>query len=150
MKYLISMFVIGVCVCAVQAESLAPAKFTRTGHVTDGLDMVKRRVEDKSAVLIDVREQEEWDRGHLDRAVLVPSSLVRAGELPVDLKKSLPMDKPIYCHCKSGGRVLIVSKLLRAEGYDIRPLKAGYEQLLKEGFAKATAGDQDNTADDSE
>ena len=43
---------------------------------------------------------------------------------------NLPKDKPVYCHCRSGGRVLQVSKLLRAKGYDIRPLKAGYEQLL--------------------
>ena len=53
------------------------------------------------------------------------------------MKKSLSKDKPVYVHCAAGGRVLTVSKILRQQGYDIRPLKLGYQSLLKRGFEKA-------------
>ena len=49
----------------------------------------------------------------------------------------LPMDKIIYCHCRSGGRVLMATRILEKLGYDIRPLKAGYSELLMGGFRAA-------------
>ena len=49
----------------------------------------------------------------------------------------LPMDKIIYCHCRSGGRVLMATSILEKLGYDIRPLKAGYSELLMGGFRAA-------------
>ncbi|MEQ9409372.1 MAG: rhodanese-like domain-containing protein [Fuerstiella sp.] len=114
-----------------------PPRFTAQGHSLDSLDVVKNLVQKKQAVLIDVREQREWDAGHLKAAKLVPLSAVKADQLTADMQKYLPMDKPIYCHCASGGRVLIVAELLQAKGYDVRPLRPGYEKLLAEGFQKA-------------
>ena len=119
-------------------DKIGPAKFTSEGHTTDSLSTVKERIKQKKAVLIDVREKSEWNAGHLKAAKLVPMSVVKTGKLSTEIKKNLPKDKPIYCHCRSGRRVLTVSKLLRAQGYDVRPLKAGYSKLLTEGFAKAT------------
>ena len=113
------------------------AKFTEAGHTVDTLGTVKKRITAKEAVLIDVRERDEWDAGHLKQAKLVPMSVVKADQLTEKMKKSLPKDKPIYCHCRSGNRVLKVSKLLRAQGYDVRPLKAGYADLVKAGFEGA-------------
>ena len=37
----------------------------------------------------------------------------------------------------SGARSLIAQELLKKEGYDVRSLKQGYEDLLKAGFEKA-------------
>ena len=102
------------------------------------VDDIKARL-DKGDVfhLVDVREDREWDAGHLRAAKFVPMSRVKSAQLTSEMKKHLPKDKPIYCHCRSGGRVLTVSKLLRAQGYDIRPLKDGYKNLLEAGFEKA-------------
>lgn len=122
-----------------EEEKINPPKFTPAGHITDSLETVKKRVKEKRAVLLDVREQNEWDAGHLKHAKLVPLSKIRADSLTKEEKKNLPKDKPIYCHCRSGGRVLSVAKILRAKGYDIRPLKAGYSKLIAEGFEKAPA-----------
>ncbi len=127
---------------AVEAKTAAkpsvpPAKFTDAGHTVDGLDVVKKLVDNKAAVLLDVREQDEWDEGHLKAANLVPLSAVKSKNLTGAMKKHLPKDKPVYVHCKSGARVLIVAEILQAEGYDIRPLRAGYSKLLQEGFEKA-------------
>jgi phage shock protein E len=111
--------------------------FTKAGHTTDSVVMVKKQLIANKAVLLDVREESEWKNGHLKDAQLLPLSIIREGRLTADQKKLLPKDKPVYCHCASGGRVLTVSKILRAKGYDIRPLKAGFVDLVKNGFKEA-------------
>jgi len=102
-------------------------------HTKDSLEVIQKRIKEKKAILIDVREQREWDAGHLKKAQLVPLSKLQAGVK----EKMLPKDKIIYCHCRSGGRVLIATSILKPLGYDIRPLKQGYRQLLGAGFEKA-------------
>lgn len=135
--YLLPSILAGsVCAMADGNPSDEPT-FTPAGHTTDSLDTVKDRVKAKKAVLLDVREKTEWEAGHLKVAKLVPLSAVKSQQLTAEMKKNLPKDKPIYCHCRSGGRVLQVSELLRAQGYDIRPLRAGYSKLLDAGFEKA-------------
>lgn len=124
--------------------ALAPAG-DDSPHTQDALSVVQQRVEKKEAVLIDVREQKEWDAGHLKQARLLPLSALT--KKPRDekftiaaLKKSLPTDKPIYLHCKVGGRSVAVADALRRElgpEYDFRPLKAGYEELVEAGFEPA-------------
>jgi rhodanese-related sulfurtransferase/ubiquinone/menaquinone biosynthesis C-methylase UbiE len=107
-------------------------------HTSDSLVMVQKRLADQTAVLIDVREKNEWDAGHLPQAKLIPLSQLRnrAGqsEYGKELAKILPQERIIYCHCRSGGRVLIAGPILKKMGYDVRPLKAGYADLLKAGF----------------
>ena len=114
---------------------------TATGHTQDSLDAVRELLADKTAMLIDVRERDEWDAGHLKAAELLPLSTLRTGaarqNLAAKLAKGLPKDKIIYCHCRSGGRVLVATKILEKLNYDVRPLKAGYFDLIKSGFAKA-------------
>ena len=51
--------------------------------------------------------------------------------------KQLPKDKVIYCHCRAGGRALLAADILKKLGYDVRPMKEGYEDLLKAGFIKS-------------
>jgi rhodanese-related sulfurtransferase len=51
--------------------------------------------------------------------------------------KDVNKDKILYLHCRSGRRVLKAAELLKAMGYDARPLKWGYEALLDEGFTRA-------------
>jgi len=106
-------------------------------HTKDTPADVKKAVEDKKAVLIDVREQKEWDEGHLKIAGLLALSDIKKGVPDEELAKKLPKGKIVYLHCKSGGRCLTAAELLQKKGYDVRPLKQGYEELLKEGFEKA-------------
>ena len=111
----------------------APPPQPKPEHTQDTLEMVKNNLELKKAILLDVREQEEWDEGHLAPARLVPLSKVQEGLKP----DALPRDKIIYLHCRSGGRALTAQELLKKEGYDVRALKQGYRDLLKAGFEKA-------------
>ena len=88
-------------------------------------------------MLIDVREKTEWDKGHLKDAKLLPLSALKADPLPKDLVQLLPKDKIIYAHCAAGVRCVSAAEILRKAGYDVRPLKDGYNSLLKKGFPKA-------------
>ena len=120
-----------------QSEAPGGATFTAKGHTTDSLAEVKEKVGGQQAVLIDVREQGEWDSGHLADATLIPMSQFNADGLTDELKQQLPTDKPIYLHCAAGGRVLKVAEILKPAGYDVRPLQAGYSELVEQGFPKA-------------
>jgi rhodanese-related sulfurtransferase len=106
-------------------------------HTKDSLDVIKENVKAGKALVIDVREQNEWDAGHLKGAILVPQSKLKdAAQLP-ELLKLLPKDKIIYTHCRAGGRALVCGDILKKQGYDVRPLKPGYDDLIKAGFEKA-------------
>jgi phage shock protein E len=106
-------------------------------HTKDSLEQVKKAMADKKAVLFDVREKGEWDKGHLKDAKLLPLSSLKEESLPKEPQALLPKDKVVYLHCAAGGRCLTAAEILRKKGYDVRPLKDGYKDLLKQGFPKA-------------
>jgi rhodanese-related sulfurtransferase len=100
-------------------------------HTKDSLDTVKKALAAKKALLIDVREKSEWDQGHLKDAKLLPLSALKGKAADLEV---LAKDKAVYLHCRSGGRCLQAAEILRKLGYDARPLKQGYQELLKSGF----------------
>ncbi len=115
------------------------------GYTEVPLDKVKASVHAKKAILVDVRERREWDRGHIEGAVLVPlSKLVKweeGGMADADRKelaKVLPKGSIVYCHCARGGRALSSADVLRRLGYEARPLRQGYSALIEAGFPKAS------------
>jgi phage shock protein E len=124
-----SRFVWGAAaVCVVSAAAGAAE------HTTDTLESVKKAVAGGKAVLVDVREEAEWKDGHLKDARHIALSDLRAGVPLEKLKKTVPPGSTVYLHCASGKRCLAAADLLKKHGYDVRPLKDGYESLLKNGF----------------
>jgi phage shock protein E len=103
----------------------------------DSLELVQRRLAEKKAVLLDVREKDEWESGRLRDALHLPVSSLEKGVAKEKLEKLLPADKPIYIHCVSGRRALKSAGILKKRGYDVRPLEAGYDDLLEAGFPGA-------------
>lgn len=121
-------------VSALVAQSLAQEK---EKHTTDSLETVKKNIADGKAVLIDVREQAEWDLGHLKSAKLIEMSRLSDPDKQKEVaEKELDKSKIIYTHCKAGGRCLRVAEILKKFGYEVRALKPGYEDLVKAGFEK--------------
>ena len=106
-------------------------------HTKDSLDTVKKNVAARKAVLIDVREKGEWDAGHLRDAKLLPLSDIPENASSKFLENQFPKGTIIYLHCAAGGRCLQAADQLMKSGYDIRPLREGYQTLLKNGFPKA-------------
>jgi rhodanese-related sulfurtransferase len=122
---------------AVIAAAAGPA--LAGGHTKDPLPSVQQALASGQAVLVDVREPSEWSAGHIQGARLVPLSALERGVDPAQLAQVLPKEKIIYCHCLVGGRCLEAAAILRPMGYDVRPLKPGYEALVQAGFP-ATVG----------
>lgn len=106
-------------------------------HTKDTPEMVKKAVADGKAVLLDVREKSEWDEGHLKDAKHLPLSSLKGEPKAEEVLRVAPKDKVVYCHCRSGVRSLQAADLLKKLGYDVRPLKPGFADLLKAGFAPA-------------
>ena len=124
-----ALFAVWICVSAVVVGAAEPTK--------DSLEDVKKNLEGKKAVLVDVRESDEWQSGHLAVAQFLPLSQLREGISDEELEKRLPKKKVIYTHCASGFRSCTAADVLGELGYEVRPLKPGYEDLLKAGFRKA-------------
>lgn len=120
---------------------MVATNLTAAEHTKESLEQIKSNVAEKKGVIIDVREKREWDAGHLADAKLLPLSKLAQGEgskeLAEQVAKDLPKGKIIYCHCKAGGRALTACDILTDLGYDVRPLKAGYVDLIEAGFPKA-------------
>ena len=72
---------------------------------------LKKRIEDGSAVLIDVREPHEHAREHIEGARLVPLSRFNAEDFG-DVR-----DKTAVFHCQSGGRTSANAQLLTSKGF---------------------------------
>jgi rhodanese-related sulfurtransferase len=119
----------------VAAAAAGPA--AAAGHTKDPLPAVQQAVAGGQAVIIDVREPDEWAQGHIAGARLVPLSTLEQALDPARLAALLPKDKIIYCHCLMGGRCLEAAAILGPLGYDVRPLKQGYPQLIQAGFPAA-------------
>jgi rhodanese-related sulfurtransferase len=71
----------------------------------------KRRQTADGALLIDVREPDEWQSGHAPGARLIP-----LGSLPTRLA-DLPRDTEVLLICRSGNRSGQAQRRLRALGY---------------------------------
>lgn len=119
-----------VLMVLVAAATLSAEEVT---HSTDSIETVKKTLDDGKAVLVDVREQEEWDIAHVKGATLIIGSTVKAD--PKKAAAALPKDKPIYVHCQSGGRALRCAKEWKALGYDVRPITFNVSAFEKAGFA---------------
>lgn len=72
-------------------------------------------------VVLDVREQHEWDAGHIDGAVHIPMSQLqnRVGELD-------PATHTVVV-CHMGGRSARVTSWLHEQGHDVVNLAGGME-----------------------
>lgn len=103
----------------------------------DSLQTVKKNVSEEKAVLVDVRGQSEWDEGHIEDSVFLPISELKKGVKKEQLAKVLPEEQIIYTFCVVGQRALAAGNILEDFGYEVRPLKPGYKELVRAGFKKA-------------
>ncbi len=70
-------------------------------------------------VFLDVREDDEWQAGHIDGALHIPM-----GELAAR-QDELPQDRTIVAVCRTGRRSAAVTEALVRAGYDARNLIGG-------------------------
>ena len=75
--------------------------------VTDARDLVE-----KDAFIMDVRERDMYEKGHLINSVNIPMSEFR------ERLDEIPKDRPIYVHCRSAQNSYYVIRALQQLGYD--------------------------------
>jgi rhodanese-related sulfurtransferase len=90
-----------------------------------------------SYVLLDVREQTEWDAGHIEQAVHIPM-----GELNARVDE-IPSDRPIVVVCRSGNRSQAVTDALNRAGWTAHNLEGGMYAWQSAGldFVATDGGD---------
>lgn len=70
-------------------------------------------------VLLDVREDDEWDKGHAPGALHIPLVDVPARLDDIDI------DADIFVICRNGGRSRVASEYLVSLGYEVTNVNGG-------------------------
>ena len=85
------------------------------------------------AIMIDVREQDEWDAARIDGTVFAPLSQMPQAWEALDL----PSDKTVIVQCKSGGRSGRVCEFVgpsAKEGQPVVNLEGGILAWAQAGY----------------
>ena len=103
-------------------------KQIREVTVQEVADAIKNR---NDFVLLDVREKDEWDEGHLPGAVFLPR-----GFLEVKVEKTITdKDTPVIIYCAGGTRSALATKSLQDLGYtDVVSMAGGYGEWKNNGL----------------
>lgn len=94
----------------------------------------KRRI-DAGALLLDVREDDEWGAGHVAGAVWIPLREVQTR------RAELAVDEEIVVVCRSGGRSAKVTAALLAWGHDAVNMSGGLQAWVAAGLPIVTDDD---------
>jgi molybdopterin/thiamine biosynthesis adenylyltransferase/rhodanese-related sulfurtransferase len=86
---------------------------------------------DVQPALLDVREQDEWDEGHIPGAVHIPR-----GNLESRVETALPdRERPVLVYCAGGSRSAFAAKTLEELGYEtVWSLTGGFTDWKRNGF----------------
>jgi rhodanese-related sulfurtransferase len=83
---------------------------------------------ESGALLLDVRQPDEWEAGHAPAATFVPLA-----ELPTRTDE-LPRDRRIVAVCRSGARSGRATEFLTAQGFDVVNLAGGMQAWAAAGL----------------
>ncbi|WIY03354.1 adenylyltransferase/sulfurtransferase MoeZ [Amycolatopsis mongoliensis] len=96
--------------CGVVSDEAASAA---SGSTITPAELKAKFDSGENFVLIDVREQHEYEIVNIKGATLIPKDRILSGEALAEL----PQDKPIVLHCKSGARSAEALAALHAAGF---------------------------------
>lgn len=93
-----------------------------------------RRMADEGALLLDVREAEEWVAGHAPDATHIPMSTLS------DRASEIPQDRVVVCVCRVGGRSAAVTDALAQAGWETVNMAGGMQAWAAAGLPVVTDG----------
>lgn len=96
----------------------APTTNTR-GVEEISISWVKSNHPSDKFLLVDCREQHEWDAGHIEGATFIPLSNFHA------LSQNLSNDKAVVVYCRSGMRSMSATKILAERGIPAASMTGG-------------------------
>src|SRR6267378_5912268 len=87
-----------------------------------------------NAVIIDVRDKDEWDEGHIAGAINMSR-----GTIELDIEEKVPdPNAMIICHCGGGGRSALAAESLQKMGYkNVRNMAGGFKAWKADGLPTA-------------
>ncbi len=109
--------------------NLLKSLFGNDGTTLSATDAKARMEQGERLVILDVRQPDEFQNGHISGAKLIP-----LGELNKRLKE-LPTDKDILCVCASGSRSSVATRHLLGAGYKAFNMRGGMAGWRLAGFA---------------
>jgi rhodanese-related sulfurtransferase len=89
---------------------------------------------DNGAVLIDVREPQEWQAGHAQGARHIPLAQLDQRQ------RELPTGRPIITVCRSGARSAHAASLLAEQGLEVSNLRGGMRAWVAGGLPLVAKG----------
>ncbi len=89
---------------------------------------------DAGAILVDVREPQEWAAGHVEGARHLP--LAQLGQR----QRELPVGRPVITVCRSGARSARAATLLAGQGREVSNLDGGMRAWAAGGLPVVTEG----------
>jgi rhodanese-related sulfurtransferase len=86
------------------------------------------------AVIIDVREKDEWDEEHIPDAIHMSR-----GTIELEVEEKVPdTNALIVCHCGGGGRSALAAESLQKMGYkNVRSMAGGFKAWKAIGLPTA-------------
>jgi phage shock protein E len=83
------------------------------------------------AVIVDVRETDEWDEEHIPGAMHMSR-----GTIELDMEEKVPdANAMIICHCGGGGRSALAAESLQKMGYkNVRSMAGGFKAWKAAGL----------------
>jgi rhodanese-related sulfurtransferase len=88
----------------------------------------------RGAILLDVREDTEWQAGHAPKARHIP-----LGRLPARLR-DLPPNRTVVTVCRSGARSARAAALLARDGREVANLAGGMHAWARAGLPIVASG----------
>ena len=95
----------------------------------------RQQIERGEAILIDVREEDDWREGHARGAKHLSRGIVE-----LEIEDEVPdLTQPIICYCGGGGRSALVAESLQKMGYEnVRSLAGGFRAWKEAGLPSAS------------
>ena len=89
------------------------------------------KLQSSEAVIVDVREKDEWDEQHIPGAIHLSR-----GTLELDVEEKVPdTNAMIICHCGGGGRSALAAESLQKMGYkNVRSMAGGFKAWKAAGL----------------
>jgi rhodanese-related sulfurtransferase len=116
------------------AEEFVEEASSRVEHVRP--ERAAEQVRSGEVMLLDVREPDEWEAGHVAEAVHIPRGWLELAADPTTehADERFELDRRILVHCAKGNRSALAAATLNEMGYRADNVEGGFEAWEEAGL----------------